>query len=118
MSTQLTRGGSTDESGVWHELGHGQITKIWEILNESESEHTIIPDLYNRIYDAVPEVIREVFPSTQFVGLALAMRNVIRVHSFLDPANHKPGVPLDWISYHFYATSNNSTAQNEAAQSF
>ncbi len=23
---------------------------------------------------------------------------------FLDPANHKPGIPLDMISYHFYAS--------------
>ncbi|KAJ5223069.1 uncharacterized protein N7469_009309 [Penicillium citrinum] len=61
---------------------------------------------------------KSVSPKTQFVGLALATRNVTRVKDFLHPANHKPGTPLDWISYHSYATPDNSTTQNEAAQSF
>ncbi len=27
------------------------------------------------------------------------------VQYFLNPANHKKGIPLDYISYHFYATA-------------
>ncbi|KAJ5198205.1 uncharacterized protein N7498_007322 [Penicillium cinerascens] len=112
------KGGFTDECGVYHESGHHLDIEFWEILNEPDSEHDIQPDLYNRIYDAVTEAIHEVSPNTQFVGLALATRNVTWVQSFLNPANHKAGTPLDWISYHFYATPDNSTTQNEAAQSF
>ena len=112
------KGGFTDECGVYHESGHHLDIEYWEILNESDSEHTISPELYNQIYDAVTAAIHEVSPQTQFVGLALATRNVTRVRDFLDPANHKPGTPLDWISYHFYATPDNSTTQNEAEQSF
>ncbi|CAI7678905.1 unnamed protein product [Penicillium pancosmium] len=112
------QGGFTDECGVYHESGHHLDIEYWEILNESDSEHTISPEFYNQIYDAVSAAIHEVSPNTQFVGLALATRNVTRVKDFLDPANHKPGTPLDWISYHFYATPDNSTTQNEAAQSF
>ena len=40
----------------------------------------------------------------KFVGMALAIP--IEPHYFeyfLDHKNHKPGVPLDFISYHFYA---------------
>lgn len=41
----------------------------------------------------------------KFVGLALGAPsdNPAMFEYFLDPKNHKPGVPLDMISYHFYA---------------
>jgi len=40
----------------------------------------------------------------KFVGLALAMTTDPHYFEyFLDHKNHKPGVPLDLISYHFYA---------------
>jgi hypothetical protein len=40
----------------------------------------------------------------KFVGLALAMTTDPHYFEyFLDHKNHKPGVPLDFISYHFYA---------------
>src|SRR3989440_7835184 len=48
--------------------------------------------------------MRKAQPDTKFVGLALAM--TVEPHYFeyfLDHKNHKPGVPLDFISYHFYA---------------
>jgi hypothetical protein len=112
------QGGFTDECGVYHKSGHHLDIEYWEILNESDSEHTISPEFYNQIYDAVTAAIHEVSPKTEFVGLALATRNVTRIKDFLDPANHKPDTPLDWISYHFYATPDNSSTQNEAAQSF
>ena len=39
------------------------------------------------------------------MGLALAYpsQNPRFFEYFLNPANHKPGIPLDYISYHFYA---------------
>jgi hypothetical protein len=41
----------------------------------------------------------------KFVGLALAEpgRNPRMFEYFLNPKNHQPGIPLDMISYHFYA---------------
>ncbi len=51
------------------------------------------------------ESIRAVEPKTKFVGMALAApsENPRFFGYFLDPKNHKPGIPLDFISYHFYA---------------
>jgi hypothetical protein len=66
---------------------------FWEIFRESDRKHTIDPDLYNRIYDAVTEATYEIFQFTQFVGPALSMRNVTPVQSFLEPANHQAGTP-------------------------
>jgi hypothetical protein len=45
-------------------------------------------------------------PATKFVGLALAFpgNNPQIFEYFLDHKNHQPGVPLDFISYHFYAS--------------
>jgi len=48
--------------------------------------------------------IKKVQPDTRFVGLALAMEtDPSYFEYFLDQKNHKPGVSLDFISYHFYA---------------
>jgi hypothetical protein len=47
-----------------------------------------------------------VSPETKFVGLALAApsMNPEMFEYFLDHKNHRPGTPVDMISYHFYAT--------------
>src|SRR5438045_9769383 len=46
----------------------------------------------------------EAQPDSNYVVLALAMEtNPHYFEYFLDHKNHKPGVPLDFISYHFYA---------------
>jgi hypothetical protein len=48
--------------------------------------------------------MKKVQPDMKFVGLALATTTDPRYFEyFLDHRNHKPGVPLDFISYHFYA---------------
>jgi hypothetical protein len=67
-------------------------------------EHHLSPQLYTRLYDAIVTAIREVSPQTKFVGLALGNAAQLDYFSyFLDRANHAPGVPLDMISYHYYA---------------
>src|SRR6185295_7859401 len=44
-------------------------------------------------------------PSTKFIGISLAFENNPEYFEyFLNKKNHKPGVPLDGISYHFYGT--------------
>jgi len=99
-----TQGGFTDEFGRRHESGYHYAIPYWEVLNEIEFEHHIDAETYTRLYDEVVLAMKKVQPDTKFVGLALAM--TVEPHYFeyfLDHKNHKPGVPLDFISYHFYA---------------
>jgi hypothetical protein len=99
-------GGFSDENGVRHESGYHYKLPIWEVLNEVESEHAMTPEQYTARYDAIVSAIHQVSPTTQFMGLALAApsSNPQWFEYFLNHANHKPGIPLDYISYHFYAT--------------
>lgn len=101
-----TLGGFTDELGTWHESGHHYEIPFWEVLNEADFEHDTTPQSYTERYDIIVRAIREVSPETQFVGLGLARPGLAPEYFeyFLDPANHAEGIPIDWISYHFYAT--------------
>jgi len=101
-----TQGGFTDEYGHRHDSGHHYNVAYWEVLNEIDFEHTMTPEFYTRLYDAIAEAIHLVDPKIKFVGLALAApsKNPKFFEYFLNPKNHKPGVPLDMISYHFYAS--------------
>ena len=99
-----TSGGFTDEFGKHHESGYHYPISHWEVLNEVEFEHHIDPETYTRLYDAVVTAMKKVQPDMKFVGLALAMTTDPHYFEyFLDHKNHKLGVPLDFISYHFYA---------------
>ena len=98
------QGGFTDEFGKRHESGYHYSIPYWEILNEIDFEHHISPETYTKLYDEVVLAMKKVQPDMKFVGMALAIP--IEPHYFeyfLDHKNHKPGVPLDFISYHFYA---------------
>jgi len=107
-----TQGGFTDEYGHWHASDHRYKIDYWEVLNEVDFEHRMTPETYTALYDAVVEAIRKVAPETRFVGLAIAGTSMVPLalqqprffEYFLNPKNHKPGIPLDMISYHFYAT--------------
>ena len=99
-----TQGGFTDEFGKRHESGYHYSIPYWEVLNEIDFEHHITPETYTKLYDEVVLAVQKVQPDMKFVGMALAIP--IEPHYFeyfLDHKNHKPGVPLDFISYHFYA---------------
>ncbi len=98
-------GGFTDELGKRHESGHHFKVDYWEVLNEVDSEHNMTPEQYTARYDAIVSAIRGVAPEMKFVGLALSApsANPRMFEYFLNPGNHKPGIPLDMISYHFYA---------------
>ncbi len=99
-----TQGGFTDEFGKRHESGYHFPISHWEVLNEVDFEHHFDPETYTRLYDAVVTAMKKVQPDMKFVGLALAIP--IDPHFFeyfLDHKNHQAGVPLDFISYHFYA---------------
>jgi hypothetical protein len=101
-----TQGGFEDEFGRYHESGHHYKIDYWEVLNEPDFEHGTTAQQYTERYDAIVTAIRRVAPETKFVGLSLAMPSLSPhfFEYFLNPQNHKPGIPLDMISYHFYAS--------------
>jgi hypothetical protein len=105
VASWYVKGGFTDEAGKWHESGHHLKIAWWEVLNEVEQEHDISPAQYNAIYDAVVEDLHKLDPEMKFSGLALATpaTGAEYIHTFLNPKDHKPGMPLDMFSYHFYA---------------
>lgn len=99
-----TQGGFTDEFGKRHESGYHYSIPYWEVLNEVEFEHHISPETYTKLYDEVVTAMKSVQPDLKLVGLALAFTTKPEYFEyFLDHKNHKPGIPLDFISYHFYA---------------
>ncbi|MET0494401.1 MAG: hypothetical protein ABW000_14855 [Actinoplanes sp.] len=102
-----TAGGFTDEYGKFHRSHHHYALPYWEVLNEIDFEHAIGPQDYTLLYDAIVTAIREVSPRTKFVGLSLGNAASLDYYRyFLNPDNHRPGIPIDLISYHFYAQPN------------
>lgn len=101
-----TRGGFTDENGKIHESGHHYKVACWEVLNEIDLEHKWTPEAYTKFYDAVTQAMGKVDPNLKFMAVASASpRNHSEMYEyFLNPANHAPGVAVDFLSYHFYAT--------------
>jgi hypothetical protein len=101
-----TNGGFTDENGKRHDSGNHYALPYWEVLNEVDFEHQTTPEDYTKRYDAIVEGIHRVSPDTKFMGIALAVAggNPKYYEYFLNPKNHKPGIPLDFISFHFYAS--------------
>jgi len=101
-----TQGGFTDELGKFHASGHHYDIRYWEVFNEIDGEHDTTPQQYVERYDAITKAVLKVAPAMKFVGLALsAPSDAPKTFSyFLDPKNHQPGVPLDYISFHIYAT--------------
>lgn len=115
-----TKGGFTDELGMRHESGHHFSIPYWEVFNEVDSEHEQTPEEYTKNYDAIVGALHTVDPQMKFVGLALAFpeRNPAMFEYFLNHANHRPGIPLDMISYHFYATPTREQTLNDWQYSF
>jgi hypothetical protein len=101
-----TQGGFRDEYGAFHKSGYHYKVDYWEALNEVEFEHSTTPEQYTARYDAIVEAIHRIQPHMKFAGMALAApsRDPDFFEYFLDHRHHKPGIPLDVITYHFYAT--------------
>ena len=101
-----THGGFTDELGRRHESGHHFHFPWWEVFNEIDGEHQPTPEQYVTEYDAVVSRLHTIDPQMKFVGLALAFpeRNPDMVEYFLNHHHHQAGIPIDMVSYHFYAT--------------
>ena len=114
-----TRGGFTDENGKAHTSGYHYTFPVWEVLNEVDFEHNTTPEQYTKRYDAIAEAIHAVSPTTKFMGLALAKPADPRwFEYFLNHTNHKPGIPLDYISYHFYASPTEGQTANDWQYTF
>jgi hypothetical protein len=105
LASWYTRGGFTDELGTYHASGHHYDMREWEIFNEVDSEHEPTPEQYVERYDAIVEAVRKVVPEMKFVGLAISYPEggARMFEYFLDPKNHKSGIPLDAVSFHVYA---------------
>jgi hypothetical protein len=111
------QGGFTDERGVRHNSGYHYDIPWWEVLNEIDFEHNTTPQQYTERYDAIVSAIHKVSPQTKFVGLALAKEEHLSYFEyFLNPTNHLPGIPLDKISYHFYANPETGTNAGNPAR--
>jgi len=98
-----TQGGFTDEFGKRHDSGHHYKIDNWEVLNEVDGEHNMTPQTYTKVYDAIVEAIHRVDPRISFVGMGLGGEPREFIEYFLNHKNHKPGIPIPMISYHFYA---------------
>ncbi|HXK11001.1 MAG TPA: glycosyl hydrolase family 39 [Vicinamibacteria bacterium] len=100
-----TQGGFTDDLGQRHESGHHYAIPYWEVLNEPDLERDFTPEAYTRLYDAVVRAMLRVQRTTKFGGVSLAYpaRQPRFFEYFLDQRNHAPGIPIDFVSYHFYA---------------
>lgn len=104
LASWYTNGGFTDESGKFHSSGHHYEMRYWEVFNEIDGEHEPTPKQYAEEYDTIVESVRKVVPEMKFVGLSLSYPEggAHMFEYFLDPKNHKPGIPLDAISFHVY----------------
>jgi hypothetical protein len=103
-----TRGGFTDEDGAYHRSGYHYKFPWWEVLSELDNGEDI--RVYNRLYDSMVTGIRKVSPSTKFIGFAPDCYpgsiecSPEYFEYFLDRNNHLPGIPIDMLSLHAYAT--------------
>ncbi|CAF0787810.1 unnamed protein product [Adineta ricciae] len=101
-----TRAGFIDEYGLKHNSGYLYNWDYTEIFNEIEGEHQMSIEYYTRAYDAVIQGIRRHTNNydMKYVGMALAAHNEFSYYKyFLNHSNHAPDIPIDMISYHFYA---------------
>ena len=115
-----TKGGFTDENGKFHASTHHYKFPVWEVFNEVDFEHNTTPQQYSERYDAVVRAIHAVSPDTKFMGLALAAPSDAPqfFEYFLNHAHHQPGIPLDYISYHFYASPSPGETINDWQYTF
>lgn len=106
IAAWYTKGGFFDEFGKWHQSGHHYKIDYWAVLNEVDLEHQTTPEQYTARYDSIVAAIREINPDARFAGpvLALPTKRPDYFEYFLNPRNHKPGIPIDFLTYHMYVT--------------
>jgi hypothetical protein len=114
LARWYTKGKFEDEYGGRHASSHRYRIEYWEVLNEPDLEHRLSPQDYTTLYDEIVTAVRRAAPWMKFVGISLAYPGKAPdfFEYFLDPNHHKPGIPLDMISYHFYAVPTQDQAPN------
>ncbi|HEY4969425.1 MAG TPA: hypothetical protein VII35_05930, partial [Steroidobacteraceae bacterium] len=104
LASWYIAGGFVDEYGKRHESGHHYDIEYWEVLNDPDFEGSLSPADYTRLYDAIVEAVRKVAPHVKFMGPAVGdLAHAEYFAYFLDPKNHKAGIPIDMLSYHMFA---------------
>jgi hypothetical protein len=112
LASWYLKGGFKDELGNWHASGHAYKFDYWEPLNEEDQRFS--PAELTRLYDAAVDAVRKVDSSMKFVGPTLAdpVGGAEYINYFLNIRNHKPGIPIDMVAYHFYTqTESDETPQ-------
>jgi hypothetical protein len=114
-----TKGGFADENGKWHASNHRYQPAYWEVLNEIDGEPGLSKEDYTKIYDVTVEKLHKISPDLKFIGLALQdpVNRPQYIAYFLNPKNHRPGIPLDMISYHFYSIGTEHDSPEAAERS-
>jgi len=103
LASWYVDGGFTDELGHWHSSGHHYHIAYWEVLNDPDFEDSLSPAEYTRLYDAIVSAVRRVAPGMKFMGPAVGDVAHARFFAyFLNPAHHRPGIPIDMLSYHLF----------------
>eukprot|EP01084_Bolivina_argentea_P027710 51487_1 len=103
----------------WNNQDGNQYNIVWEVLNEpNDNPHYNTPQMYTEIYDESVESIWNMFDKhheMKFQGLAVNGKtaNLNWFRYFLNISNHKSTqIPLDYMSFHFYAHLPNFTYNN------
>ena len=114
-------GGFTDEYGNNITSSYNYNIDTWEVLNEPNSEHHNTPQSYTKLYDAIVTGIQHIADpdkKIKFIGMALGGDSKEWFEYFLNKSNHKPGIPMDYVSFHFYAGCSNRTDPDTYQQFF
>jgi hypothetical protein len=109
------KGGFTDELGVYHSSGHYYHFDYWEAFNEPDQpgEGGLSSREYCRRYDTLVSAMRRIDSTIKFCGPGLASFNYAFYQYFLNPGNHKAGIPIDLVSYHTYESTLSAYFQQE-----
>ncbi|KAL0482343.1 phosphatidylglycerol/phosphatidylinositol transfer protein [Acrasis kona] len=101
MAAWYSHGGFIDECGDLQKSNHHYNIAGFEVFTV---------EYYTKVYDKVVAKVRRYLPNAEFIGLSLInpRRNYNYINYFLNSSNHDAGIPLDWISYHFYAEPDDS----------
>eukprot|EP00117_Sycon_ciliatum_P032259 scpid39925/ scgid1625/ Beta-galactosidase 8; Protein AR782 len=123
LVSYYTQGGFTDEYGVQHKSDYNYDFQYWECLNEVESEHRNTPETYTKVYDYMVQGIRrhaDPERKMKFVGMALEGHHEYSWYTyFLNISNHvSHDIPLDIVSFHFYASCSSRTDPTTYTQFF
>mmetsp|Transcript_368 Transcript_368/g.402 ORF Transcript_368/g.402 Transcript_368/m.402 type:complete len:306 (-) Transcript_368:40-957(-) len=105
-----------DEYGRVFKRPGGPIkTNYVQVLNEPAPKSWVE---YTKKYDAIVGAVKDELPEVEFLGLVLEQMGSVEWYEyFLNMSNHaSKDIPVDWISFHFYASpksGNNATEIEE-----